>query len=402
MLSEVVRSRYSIPPAMLKKTLALADPVITCHRPDGDRSGAPVIRFEGFSGCCGVYARIDFLAGAIDPESVSPGTTNVDFGPSMRAALTRLTDSDRVDLKIGRTAVELNTAGEATVEKKVALPMRWLKGFVEAQSYQSGMELRFELNSAMAKSFLRGLPRSMSLQTNAWVTPVRDGLRIGQTEMPGAAKVGGMARVRALEDVARHATGLRVYAADSGATAWELETKAARFLLVLSPETWRGFTGEGQALEKLAGAEGQAALGRVRAALRWQPLLDASTLATANNLSRGVVDHALARLGAAGLVGYDLSARAYFHRELPFDLDAVESMQPRLLAARKLVAEDAVKLGPDGAEAWVRGSDVEHHVRLGDEGARCTCAWYAKHRNERGPCKHILAARLMRGESDDV
>ncbi len=105
----------------------------------------------------------------------------------------------------------------------------------------------------------------MNLQTNAWVTPVRDGLRIGQTAAPGAAKVGGMARVRALEDVARHATGLRVYAAGSGATAWELETKAARFLLVLSPETWRGFTGEGQALEKLAGAEGRSALGRAGA-----------------------------------------------------------------------------------------------------------------------------------------
>ncbi len=148
-LSEVVRSRYSIPPAMLSKTLALADPVITCHRADGENSsGAPLVRFEGFSGCCGVYARIDFLPGAVDPESVSPGTTNVDFGPSMRAALTRLTDSDRVDLKVGRTAMGSNAAGEATVEKKVVLPMRWLKGFVEVQSYQAGMELRFETSTA--------------------------------------------------------------------------------------------------------------------------------------------------------------------------------------------------------------------------------------------------------------
>ncbi len=83
-------------------------------------------------------------------------------------------------------------------------------------------------------------------------------------------------------------------------------------------------------------------------------------------------------------------------------MEAVESMQPRLLAARKLVAEGGVALGPDGADAWVRGSDVEHHVRLGEEGPKCTCAWYAKHRNERGPCKHILAARLLQGESDDV
>src|SRR5579863_6054066 len=98
-LSEVVRSRYSIPPAMLKKTLAMADPVITCHEPAG---GAPPIRFEGFSSCCGVYARIDLREDAIEPDSISPGTTNVDFGPSMRTALTRLTDSDSVGLRVGK------------------------------------------------------------------------------------------------------------------------------------------------------------------------------------------------------------------------------------------------------------------------------------------------------------
>src|SRR5262249_9263362 len=53
-LSEVVRSRFSIPPAMLRRILAAADPVITCHH-----AGGPVARFEGFSACCGVYARVD-------------------------------------------------------------------------------------------------------------------------------------------------------------------------------------------------------------------------------------------------------------------------------------------------------------------------------------------------------
>jgi hypothetical protein len=398
-LSEVVRSRYSIPPAMLKKTLAMADPVITCHEP---AVGAPPIRFEGFSSCCGVYARIDLLEDAIEPDSISPGTTNVDFGPSMRTALTRLTDSDSVGLRVGKGEVALDKAGgEATIEKKVALPMRWLKGFVEVQAYQARMEPKFELAGAAARAFLRAFPRSMNLQTNAWVTQVRDGLRIGQTETSGAVNVGGIARVRALEDLARYTTGLRVYSDGRGATGWLLETKAARFHLVLSPETWRGFSGEGQALEELAGTEGEKVLGRVRAALRWQPLVDAGDLAEGNGLSPATVDQALARLGAAGLAGYDLVAGAYFHRELPFDLEAVESMQPRLKAARKLVAEGGVQI--DGEEAWVRGSGVEHRVLIGGEdGPKCTCAWYAKHRNERGPCKHILATQILRGDSDDV
>ena len=53
----------------------------------------------------------------------------------------------------------------------------------------------------------------------------------------------------------------------------------------------------------------------------------------------------------------------------------------------------------EGVEAWVRGSGVEHRVRLSAEGARCTCPWWAKHHGDRGPCKHVLAVQLsLEGE----
>ena len=52
------------------------------------------------------------------------------------------------------------------------------------------------------------------------------------------------------------------------------------------------------------------------------------------------------------------------------------------------------------AEVMVQGTDVEHRVRLMPDGDKCTCPWYSKHQNERGPCKHILAAHLLiEGES---
>lgn len=55
----------------------------------------------------------------------------------------------------------------------------------------------------------------------------------------------------------------------------------------------------------------------------------------------------------------------------------------------------------DRVEVMVRGTDVEHRVVLTAEGDRCTCPWYSKHRNERGPCKHILAARLVVEPQED-
>ena len=44
----------------------------------------------------------------------------------------------------------------------------------------------------------------------------------------------------------------------------------------------------------------------------------------------------------------------------------------------------------------VRSGTPTYTVTLGadpDED-RCTCPWYAKYRGGRGPCKHVLAARI--------
>ena len=148
----------------------------------------------------------------------------------------------------------------------------------------------------------------------------------------------------------------------------------------------------------------------MKAALRWQR----RALDTPRTWSRqirsdaGAQESLLAVLGSRGLVGYDLARGAYFHRELPFDMERVESLHPRLVDARKLVEEKLVRFvqqsgaGDDArAEAYVQGTDVEHRVRLQPEGDTCTCPWYGKHQGDRGPCKHILAARLFLNSDDE-
>jgi hypothetical protein len=107
----------------------------------------------------------------------------------------------------------------------------------------------------------------------------------------------------------------------------------------------------------------------------------------------------LAALGAAGQVGYDLAHQAFFHRELPFDRSLLEAMHPRLIAARQLVDQRAVQLVLDGASARVTSGGVDYSVRFDETGARCTCPWFARHAGSRGPCKHVLAADLVRAAS---
>src|SRR5947208_13038388 len=60
LLSHVVGTRFYTPPGMLRRLILQRDPVITC--------GGGVLRLEGFSVCCGVYARLDLSGEAFDAD----------------------------------------------------------------------------------------------------------------------------------------------------------------------------------------------------------------------------------------------------------------------------------------------------------------------------------------------
>jgi predicted nucleic acid-binding Zn finger protein len=396
-LAQVVTSRFYLPGAMRQ-----IDPVVT--------SNDQVVRFEGFSSCCGVYARADLSASGFDVELHGRGTTNVDFNASMRAALARVRDHDRVTLSVGADEVALASGTDNVLEKKVQLPTRWLKGFTEVQAYQAGLTMKLEVPAVEARQFVRSLPRGGGAKTPSWVTAIGRGLRLSQRESKDGVRVIGTERLRLLEHLILGCQSLRIWAdADSGTSAWEAVFRSGRFLLMISPEVFRGFSGEGQILSQLATGNWEAALPRVRAELAWQARVDVGAIVSRNGLSRPQVEAALAALGARGLVGYDVTEGAYFHRELPFDIEAVESLQPRLKDARKVVAEGRFRVTQKQGEGenvtaivMVQGTDVEHMVRLLPDGDKCTCPWFSKHQGRRGACKHVLAARIaVHGESAD-
>lgn len=395
-LMRVVQARFHVPAVMLQRILALADPVVTCS---DER-----LRFEGFSGCCGVYARVDLLPDAVCGERFGRGTTSVDFNPPMLSALAMVRATDDVSLAVGSDEVELSTRCGTVVEKKVELPFRWLKGFVEVQACQSRMQLVHELPGVEARRFLRSLPRMKTHRRDTWIVSAGRGLRLSQCPARGAVRVGGLERLRVLESLAAQARTMRIYTDEiTGASGWSLRFDDSWFHLAISPETWRGFSGEGQALESLASDQWKEALPKVRAQMKWQAVLDLDALVLLSGVAPNVARQALAALGSRGLVGFDLGESAYFHRELPFDLAQIEKLQPRLNGARKLVAEEKVRISTNSAgqcEAYVVGSGVEHRVRLSADDAKCTCPWHAKHGTSRGPCKHILAVRIV-CEDDD-
>lgn len=379
----IARSRYFLPGNVIA---ILRDPVVTSS---GDR-----LRFESFSSCCGVHARLDLLPSAIEEPPLAAGTTNVDFNDAMRAALAGTAVTGPMLLHVGSDEFAVDVAGGTVIERKVPLPDRWLKGFGEVQALTREMQPVGELSGATALRFVRSMPRTA--RRPLWAFPAGGGLALAATARPGAACVAGPHRLVELEPLLRYARRLRVYgpAVDTGAaeapSAWELDLGSARFTLTLSPEKYRRFSGEGALLGLLADEDVAVDALELAGALSWSSHVDVDGLAAAVGLDRQRVLAGLGYLAACGRVGYDLAEQSFFRRELPFGA-ALEAMHPRLASARDLVASGAVIAFASGA--IVRTANAEHRVVLGPTD-RCTCPWWGKHRGTRGPCKHVLAARI--------
>jgi len=395
---QVVGSRFFTPAGSVSKAIALADPVITV---DGEQ-----LRFEGFSSCCSAYVRADFLPASHVGTVLTKGTTNVDFGPSTRSALARVRDADGLALSIGHEAVRLSTQRDEVIERKVDLPLRWLRGMVEVQSYLANMQERLAFSGVEALHWFRRLPRNCTHHVPLWLGRSAGSLTSSTQSGAGSlVRISDSRRLRVLEPLLPLVRTVRVYAdANHQACAWVLEFEGARLTLAMTAEPWRGFSGEGQALHSLMQMAGHRGLSALQAQLHWQPRLCPIELADAAALPVEQVEQGLHVLGASGLLGFDLAQRCYFHRALPFDLSALEELHPRLASAAELVMSGQVIVHTRSpAHASVGTGDSVHSVRLHQDEWRCTCPWHGKHQGQRGPCKHVLAVEgFLAAERQDA
>ena len=387
--ARVAEARFYVPRAMMAAILRRADPVVTA---DGEG-----LRFESFSACGGVYARADILADALQPEAMARGTTNVEFNARMRGLLSRLGNDS--NLVVAEDALSLHADGASAVERKVDLPLRWVNGFAEVQVAQRALRDEFEIRPELFRRFVRSLPATASRRAALAVSILNGGVRLSHAGARAAdVAVGGPERLRGFDDLAANASALKLYGGDA-ASAWEFDYGVARFVLVLSPDAARGFSGEGNALDAAADRGGAALAEAIAPWLTWDRRVDEDRLAVVAGLDRASVDRGLARLGAEGAVGFDLHEGHYFHRPLPFAPRAMDTRLPRLRDAQRLVDAKAVFLfpwtQPDVMEALVNSGGVEHRVRIDPDGGRCTCPWFARYARKRGPCKHQLAVRLL-------
>nr|WP_221471418.1 SWIM zinc finger family protein [Amycolatopsis umgeniensis] len=341
-LGKVARTRFWMPPSMVNRLIAESDPVFTA---DGT-----TLRAEAFSPCCGVYARLDL----VEVGELGEGCTNVDLSEATRAVLAGVVAQDPLHLTVRGDGIHLRTLDGQNDESLVPLPDRWVAGFAEVAAVTAGAVKKAELDKLETRAFLRRLPTAVG---KSWAVTSGRGLRLTSRSGQDSIPASGLHRLRIVEPLIRFAQGLTVYTRPGSEVAsWVLQLERARLIVTLSPEPSRGFSGEGGWLNSLAAG------------------LDAPEL-------------------VAGRAGHDVVDGTWFSRELPSGRAPANG---RLAKARELVATGAVRQLPDGGYEITRAGSVQR-VRLSPAG--CTCAWWAKHQETRGPCSHVLAARMSAAEA---
>ena len=386
-LSNIVKSSFNLSPLQMAH---LKDPIVT--------AGNGRVRFEGFSHCAGVYARIDVLPEGLDGEFLENGTTNVDFNQPMITALGSIRPNEEIMLSVGQKEVGLYKGESKIIERKVPLPAKWIKGLGTVQVYLSESEKRHTFNKIQTQQLFRGMPKGV-VKSDYYLIVRGNKPVFSPVKSADSVCIGGLHRLRLLEPLLPYIDGLQVFAhANMQSITWQLNMGNIRLSFSLSRECWRGFSGEGAVLDSLISDVPDEWIDALDKYAYANQSFNPGRLTLEENIRFDNVKNSTGRLAAMGLLGYDLNDREFFYRRLPFKLSRIIGLNPRIKNAEKLIEDGKVEIlnnNKERTEARVRGTGVHHTVIIQEEKERCTCEWFSKYQGERGPCKHVLAVKKL-------
>ncbi len=383
-LANTVSSHFSLTPGQIAK---LKDPIVSV--------GAGELHFEAFSSCNSVYARVNILEDGIDGEFLHPGTTNIDFNNDTARAFNNVLQKEKLMIGIGSKNVQIITDKSKTIEKKVTLPNRWIKGLGNVQVYLSEMELAFKLTKFEALQLFKTLPKTTT-KSEYYLTKIGATYSFAPIEKLHSIKIGGIHRLNLFQKLIPSLDSVLIYkhvAQESFALV--LCFKDVQMTYLFSNNVYRGFSGEGKLLKDLSDAVSLNMILGINHLYKTNEVVNPTLLSIEQDLNINLMNSVQANLSGIGLLGYNLINNNYFYRKLPFKLERLLSFNPRLKNARKIIENEEIIIlekTPNNIKAKVKGSgDVYHTVIKKEESYQCTCNWYTNNKNSRGQCKHILA-----------
>ena len=394
-LADIVSTRY-----FKYVPVAQRDPILSAQ---GD-----ILRAECFSACNGVYARMDLFQSALDGE-ILYGTTNVDIGSNLRKSLFNVKQGDRLKFRIGddgwKALHSKNLDGsmltDIHIQRPVKMPDRWVRALGNCAMLHQNMEYKFHIEGMQAKSFIAMLPAATGKERSGWLTPAKTGVMLKPKEEKNSVYISGLHRLSALKRIMSNVNAVYFYAPNDGEPGQmmiEVCMTGANITLSLTAKSYEGYSGEGALLDSLSTPKILECADKIDSILNFESRLDIDKISKSIGIVKNDMNDAMELLAVSGKLGFDVRDRAFFHRELPDDPDRVLKDNPRLVGAKKLV-EDTEYIDDN---IWhVKSGDTTYRVIYPTdenlENAKCTCTWYLKHQNDRGPCKHILAVKLKKG-----
>ena len=377
------------------------DPILSAQ---GDR-----LRAECFSACNGVYARLDIFQSALDGE-ILYGTTNVDIGSNLRKSLFNIKQGDRLKFRIGDDGWKTlhskkpdngSVLTDIVIQRPVKMPDRWIRALGNCAMLHQNMKYKFHIEGMQAKAFIAMLPAVTGKEKSGWLTPIKTGVMLKSGEEKNSVYISGLHRLSALKRIMSYVNAIYFYAPENcepGQMMIEVCMSGASITLSLTAKSYEGYSGEGALLDSLSNLKILEYADRIDNILNFEPKLDIDNISKSTGIVKNDMYEAMELLAVSGKLGFDVRERAFFHRELPDDPDRVLKDNPRLVGAKKLV--DETMYVEDNIWHVKSGETTYRVIYPTDENlenAKCTCTWYLKHQNSRGPCKHILAVKLKKG-----
>ncbi len=398
------------------------DPVVTVQ-PDQ-------LVIESYSSDGAVYARLSAALSAFtDIGEMQAGSTNIDFTWDLAPALQALRSSHPTRLTIG-SAADAETF-ERT-ERVAQLPAAWVKGLLQVQGALTAHPFTFPVRPVdlasvityLAEHTPKGSPQGIRYEfvPNAPIQivlePWEAHFPLRGTQYTGFARtvrLWGRQRLALLRGVLPYADHVTVAILGRGLPhVYICQCGPYQFTLAVSGWTADDWT-MGSGFDLLAAFTGATA---ERTQHVYQFLANRQTarreeIALGTGIPGTEVEQALFQLSRAGKVLYDPLNGQYRARDLfaePLDLATLFVADPRLAAAQSLLEGGQVQIqrvSADGTNARPvtrisatvhDDSDYTVMVQLDENGrlrfGRCQCAFFRMNTLTRGPCPHILAARL--------
>ena len=290
---------------------------------------------------------------------------------------------------------------DVRIQRPVKMPDRWIRALGNCAMLHQNMEYKFHVEGMQAKAFIAMLPAATGKERSGWLTPTKVGVILKLREEKNSVYISGLHRLSALRRIMSHVNAVYFYApknSEAGRMMIELCMRGASITLSLTAKSYEGYSGEGALLDSLSDLKILEYADKIDNILNFESILDLDKISESTGIIKNDIKNAIELLAVSGKLGFDVKEKAFFHRELPDDPDRVLKDNPRLVGAKKLM--EGISHVED--DIWhVKSQDTIYRViypkDLGAQNAKCTCTWYLKHQNSRGPCKHILAVKLKKG-----